>query len=298
MDLSSHLNFSQQDLRNRSFASQDLSGANFRGADLRGCSFRKACLVGTTFDGAIVGSTNRQYFIRFIVMIGVVVIEKEVITNLLFGALGKTWEDSAWPFIILLLILLATIGVLSVPAYLPKYITRKLPIAWIVGMLNGAVLGFYYGGAFSDNHPVMALLGGVCGAALLSCLPLIKRLQALTKIGIATAGTIATYGFSFYLGTWAIAALSIGRWVLMIGLGVITLFYLWLTTQQIFQLFWWIKYAPGTFFQGANLNDATFEGIQIHLTDIPKSRSNTGGKRSRVENFIERNEGDLEEGQS
>jgi hypothetical protein len=268
MDLSSHLNFSQQDLRNRSFAGQDLSGANFRGADLRGCSFRKACLLGGTFDGAIVGSTNRQYLIRFMVIIGVAVIEKEVIANLLFGALGKTWEDSAWPFITLLLILLAAIGVLSVPTYLSKYLARKLPIGWIVGMLNGAVLGFYYGGAFSDNHPVTALLGGVCGAALLGCLPLIKRLQALTKIGIATAGAIATYGFSFYIGTWAIAALSTGQWLLMIGLGGITLFYLWLTTQQIFQLFWWVRYAPGTFFQGANLSNATFEGIQFDLTDL------------------------------
>jgi Pentapeptide repeats (8 copies) len=272
MDLSSHLNFSQQDLRNRSFASQDLSGANFRGADLRGCSFRKACLVGATFDGAIVGSTNRQYLIRFLVIIGVAVIEKEVIANLLFGALGKTWEDSVWPFIILLLILLAAIGVLSVPTYLPKPIARKLPIGWIVGMLNGAVLGFYYGGTFSDSHPVTALLGGVCGAALLGCLPLIKRLQSLIKIGITTAGAIATYGFGFYLGTWAIAALSTGRWLLMISLGGITIFYLWLTTRQIFQIFWWVRYAPGTFFRGANLSNTTFEGIQIYLTDLHKKQ--------------------------
>jgi hypothetical protein len=268
MDLSSHLNFSQQDLRNCSFAGRDLSGANFRGADLRGCNFRQACLVGATFEGAIVGSTNRQYLLRFLVIIGIAVIGKEVIANLLFGALGKTWEDSAWPFIMLLLILLAAIGVLSVPTYLPKSVTRKLPMGWLVGMLNGAVLGFYYGGTFSDNHPIKALLGGVCGAALLGCLPFIKRLQSLTKIGIATAGVIATYGFSFYIGTWAIAALSTGRWLLSIGLGGITFFYLWLITQQIFQLFCWVRYSPGTFFHGANITQATFEGVKFHLTDL------------------------------
>jgi hypothetical protein len=230
---------------------------------------------GRSRDGAIVGSTNRQYLLRFLVIIGVAVIGKEMIANLLFGALGKTWEDSAWPFIVLLLILLAAISVLSVPTYLPKYLAQKLPLGWIVGMLNGAVLGFYYGGAFSDNHPVIALLGGVCGAALLGCLPLIKGLQSFTRIGIATAGAVATYGFTFYIGTWAIAALSTGRWLLVIGLGGITLLYLWLTTRQIFQLFWWVRYAPGTFFQGANL--CTYIP-QVRSEEIIKAEDTEDGK--------------------
>jgi hypothetical protein len=274
MDLSSHLNFSRQDLRNRSFSGQNLSGANFSEADLRGCSFRNACLVGASFDGAKMGSTNRQYLIRFIVMIGVAILGKEVVANLLFGALGKTWEDNSWPFIVLLLGLFAAIGLLSVPIYLPKEISKKIPIRGLVGVLNGAVLGFYWGGTTSDNDPVRATIAAAVVASLLGCLPLVKRLQSLTKIGIATLSIITTYGLSFYLGTWAIAALSTGGWLVAMGLGAITIFYLWLTTQQIFQMFWWVRYSPGTFFRGANLDNASFKGAQLQLTDLPKSSCN------------------------
>lgn len=91
-------------------------------------------------------------------------------------------------------------------------------------------------------------MGALIGVGLLGCLLLVQTIRSLTNIGIATFSTVASYGFSVYIGTWAIAALSTGRWPLAIGLGSITVFYLWLTTQQIFSFSGGCATPPEPFF--------------------------------------------------
>lgn len=59
------LDFSNQDLRNRSFKGQDLAGANFRKANIRGCDFSDANLEGADFSGAISGQSGKQTFVGF-----------------------------------------------------------------------------------------------------------------------------------------------------------------------------------------------------------------------------------------
>ncbi len=55
-----NLNFSHQNLRNRSFKGMDLSGANFSGSDIRGCNFTGAMLRGANFQGARMGQSRRR----------------------------------------------------------------------------------------------------------------------------------------------------------------------------------------------------------------------------------------------
>jgi uncharacterized protein YjbI with pentapeptide repeats len=59
MTQSLNLNFSNQNLRNRSFKGLDLSGANFSGSDVRGCNFTGAILRGANFQGAKMGQSRR-----------------------------------------------------------------------------------------------------------------------------------------------------------------------------------------------------------------------------------------------
>ncbi len=60
MTESGNLNFSNQNLRNRSFKGLDLSGANFSGCDIRGCNFTGAILRGANFQGARMGQSRRR----------------------------------------------------------------------------------------------------------------------------------------------------------------------------------------------------------------------------------------------
>jgi uncharacterized protein YjbI with pentapeptide repeats len=68
------LDFSNQDLRNRSFKdNQNLAGANFRNSDIRGCDFTNANLEGADFSGARAGRSRTQEIIFImVVLIGVV----------------------------------------------------------------------------------------------------------------------------------------------------------------------------------------------------------------------------------
>ena len=60
MTQSGNLNFSNQNLRNRSFKGLNLSGANFSGCDIRGCNFTGAILRGANFQGARMGQSRRR----------------------------------------------------------------------------------------------------------------------------------------------------------------------------------------------------------------------------------------------
>ncbi len=55
-----NLNYTNQNLQNRSFKGQDLSGADFTGSDLRGCNFTGANLIGTNFQKIKTGQSHRQ----------------------------------------------------------------------------------------------------------------------------------------------------------------------------------------------------------------------------------------------
>ncbi|MFO0167056.1 MAG: pentapeptide repeat-containing protein, partial [Microcystis sp.] len=68
------LDFSNQDLRNRSFKdNQNLAGANFRNADIRGCDFTNANLEGADFSGVKSGRSHRQKIILIAVALVVMI---------------------------------------------------------------------------------------------------------------------------------------------------------------------------------------------------------------------------------
>jgi len=54
------LNFSNQDLRNRSFKGLDLTGADFSNSDIRGCDFTDTILIGANFEGVRTGESRRR----------------------------------------------------------------------------------------------------------------------------------------------------------------------------------------------------------------------------------------------
>ena len=60
-----------------------------------------------------------------------------------------------------------------------------------------------------------------------------KQERRVWQAAIALTSGLCAYGMAFGLGTWTLAAGSTQRWLLALGLGVLTGLYLWLT-QRIF----------------------------------------------------------------
>lgn len=263
----SQCNFAGQNLRNRSFARQDLSGADFSGADLRGCNFRKAGLAGANFNRAQLGCSGFQQLVRIGLTVCVAIVMTDVVSRLVFGGLGKTWEDPTWPLVVLLQSVLVGAGLTSTAAFLTQHPRRYLA-QWCAGLLNGALVGFCYGGYFTNSNPAKATFGAIIGIFVVAVLIQCVGPQPWVMLCIWTASMIALYGFTFFVAMWAIAAWGTAHYLLAFGLSVVGLGVLWLTGYQLLQLLVTLKTLPGTFFQGSDLTNATFEDVVLKQTDL------------------------------
>jgi hypothetical protein len=263
----SQCNFAGQNLRNRSFAGQDLQGADFSGADLRGCNFRKAGLAGANFNRAQIGRSGFQHILRIGLTLWIALVMTDAVSRLVFGGLGKTWEDQTWPLVMLLQGVLLGAGLTSTVAFLTQHRRRYLA-RWCAGLLNGALVGFCYGGYFTNSNPAKATFGAIIGVFVVAALIRFVGPQPWVMLCIWTASTIALYGFTFFVSMWTIAAWGTAHYLLAFGLSVVGLGALWLTGHQILQLLTTFKTLPGKFFQGADLTDTTFEDVAVGQTDI------------------------------
>lgn len=86
MTQSGNLNFSNQNLRNRSFKGLDLSGANFSSCDIRGCNFTGAILRGANFQGARMGQSRRR--VRILIARAGVTAVSVTLAGALMGLIG------------------------------------------------------------------------------------------------------------------------------------------------------------------------------------------------------------------
>jgi Pentapeptide repeats (8 copies) len=243
----SQCNFARQDLRNRSFVGQDLRGADFSNSDLRGCNFQKACLTDANFRNARLGRSYFQVILRAIVTLGVAIVMTDAVSRLVFGALGKTWEDPAWPFVLLLQGVMAGIGLAMALTLFAKRPLR-LWAYWATGLLNGALLGFFYGGYLNNSNPGAAAIGATIGFLGMGILVRFAGSQPWLRLGVSMGSAIALYGFTFFVGMWAIAAWSTTNVLLAFLLSTLGLSALWLSGYQLLQLLTDIKTLPGTFF--------------------------------------------------
>ena len=201
----------------------------------------------------------------------------DAMSRLVFGALGTTWGNPAWPFVLLLQGVIAGIGLATV---FRLFAQRPLCV-WAyrtTALLNGALLGFFYGGYLNNSNPSTAALGAIIG--LLGMAVLLRSLgnQLWLQLAVAMGSAIALYGFTFFVGMWAIAAWSTQNIVLALGLSGLGLSTIWLCGYQLFQLIADLKMFPGTLFQGADLTNTIFEGASLKQTDIELLRNSKPDK--------------------
>lgn len=126
----------------------------------------------------------------------------------------------------------------------------------------------FYGGYLTNSNPFNAACGALIGIVFMILLLRYIGLQPWVKLGISTASAIAVYGFTFFIGTWAIAAWNPAHYLLGLGLSGLSLGSLWLAGYQVLQLLTDLKTLPGTFFKGADLTNATFENTVLMHTDL------------------------------
>lgn len=254
-------NFSNQNLRNRSFRGQDLQQADFRGSDLRGCNFDLAQLQGANFNRSRVGYGPESILIGLLVIAAFGGLACHAISQMLFGVLGTTGEDPAFPYLWALLVCLSSAGGSCATLNRSGHPFRVLKA--IAGLTTSALLGFFYGGVLMDNDPQGAAITAGIAAVAGAIISLIARTRLVT-IAISTVGGCAAYGLCFFCGTRASSLLSVhhvwagGYW------GLLALFCLGVTLRIIAILLAAVQDFAHTSWRGANLSQATFANIQIN----------------------------------
>ncbi|RUT04816.1 hypothetical protein DSM106972_043850 [Dulcicalothrix desertica PCC 7102] len=256
---SSHLNFSNQNLQNRSFKGLNLNGANFSGADIRGCDFSNAQLKDVNLTGAKIGQSPRVFVFVLTIACVVAIITFKAVSEMSFGVLGRTPEESAWSYSVALFV---SLGIAGLCASL-KRIIKENSIFYrlttiISGAASGALLGFYYGGSSQGNNPQIAVISAVF-ASLVMAFVCFKFKTGFVRVVVAVTGCITNYGFAFLLSSLAFAFLSIPNILLGSIFICLTLF---ATASTMFCLLQAVKEITSvgvTSFKGADLSNAKFD---------------------------------------
>ncbi len=261
-----NLNFTNQDLRNRSFKGLDLRGANFSGSDLRGCDFSCALLVGANFERVRTGITIRRVGILVTVAMIVAFLMASAVTRTVFSSISEPVGGRNWSYILALLVSLSMSGAASGVRIVIA--SQFRPVAFVFSAAaSGALLGFFYGGIAANQNPQVAIASAVVGGVLIGVVSLRVRTGAV-GVAIAIAAAVAGYGLAFWLWARALAFLSTQRLVWGIFLSVLSLAYIGLTISSLSLALKEIKKSSGTSFRHADLTHALFDNAQFPHTDF------------------------------
>jgi hypothetical protein len=150
-----------------------------------------------------------KLIIALLVAFVVAILSFHAASQMIFGVLGLTSEDSAWSYAVALFIsLLAASIALAIGTMTAKNsLTSRIAIA-TSGAISGAWLGVYYGGILAGGKNPQ--VGGVVAVitALLMVVNNFYLRKRLTTIVIAVMGTVATYGIAFMCSAATFAFLS------------------------------------------------------------------------------------------
>lgn len=261
-----HLDFSNQNLRDRSFRGQDLQGADFRGADIRGCDFRGAQLRGANFDHVRAGRSLKYFCTSILVTLIVALLAMNAISRMVYGAIAA--NDSAFALVLALHITSGLAGLATAFTTFSSVRSLLNRSAWMIaGAVSMALLGFFYIGTATGNNQTAAAVGALIGAGL-GAIACWRMSHPILITAVTGAGAIASYGFAFLVGARAIALLSGGYIFQSLLWGLISLVYLGLTTVLLGRVFQTVRATGRTSFEQADLIGASFRGAKLGNTEI------------------------------
>ncbi len=250
--------FSNRNLRNHSFRGQNLQRANFSGSDLRGCNFDLAQLQGATFDHARVGYGPESIIIGLLAIATFGGLAFYAISRMVFGGLGLAAESPTYPYLITLLGFLVSAGGCCAFSLCRRWLRL------IAALTTGALLGLFYGGVIQQNDPQAAIITATIVGVLTAIVSYTVR-SRLVPLAIFSIGSCAAYGFCFFCGTRASSLFNVQKLVAGGGWSLLCLIFWGLTLKILANILTELQDFAHTSWRGADLSDASFDGIQIDV---------------------------------
>ncbi|BAY86774.1 hypothetical protein NIES267_62850 [Calothrix parasitica NIES-267] len=266
------LDFSNQNLKNRSFKGQNLNGANFSYSDIRGCNFNRTSLREANFDNVKAGQTPQIFLSLITTALITTTIFFHAVSQMVFGVIERTPESPVWVYAIALLISLAITGITCTAMTLTNKKSLFYRIFLIIsGAASGAILGFFYGGtAAGGKNPQIAIISAILGALIMAISSFLFKRKFIPII-LSIGGTVANYGFAFLVGTRAISFLSTQNFLWGFCLSFLSLTYIGLTLTSLrYTLKEMTNYCV-TSFRGSDLTNTSFNNAKLGLSDFTKA---------------------------
>ncbi len=267
-----HLNFTNQNLQNRIFKGLDLRNANFSGADIRGCDFSNAQLQNTNFTKVKIGQPPRFLITLIFIAFLTAIIAFQAISQMSFGVLGRTPEESAWSYTVALFVSLGIAGIFAaIRGMIHRNEILQRIATTLLGATSGALLGFYYGGSSQNNNPQIAVMSSAIACLIMAIISFYIT-KPYMRVTVAALGFIAAYGFAFLIWSLAVAYLSTQNLILASILSifalsaiVLTMFCLKLAIQEI-------TTPRITSFRYADLTNAKLDNINLKKADFTNAK--------------------------
>jgi len=160
--------------------------------------------------------------------------------EIIFGLLGLTSEDPAWPLAITLGGFLALIA-LRLPVEQFRFTAWRRPInvmVWASRLSTGGLMGFFCGGRWAGNDLLGAIAGLAMGCFMASLLGhwWAKRYPRLELWLGGAIAFWAAYSLWLWLAAWGLSALLAQRWLsggLYCGLALIFCQWTWLGKEWL-----------------------------------------------------------------
>ncbi|MEM6253549.1 MAG: hypothetical protein AAF821_11560 [Cyanobacteria bacterium P01_D01_bin.156] len=170
--------------------------------------------------------------LRIVGLMAIALFTFHALSSLVFSVLGLFPDSPDWGLALTLagfLALAATsMGLQSIQVAPPRL------TGLASGAASGGILLFYSIGQMTDQNPTWAIGGAVIGFVMGGVLGVLSGGRpGFWRVAIALSSTLCAYGLAFGLGTWTLAAMGTGRWLLSIVLGSLTFLYLWFTRRSL-----------------------------------------------------------------
>ncbi|MEA5464707.1 hypothetical protein [Leptothoe sp. PORK10 BA2] len=166
-------------------------------------------------------------------LIAIALFSFHAISSLVFSVIDLAPSSPKWGLALTLWGFLAVAGAaagLGSLRSLGKNAQRLTGLA--SGAASVAILGFYTLGQLTGQQAQWAIVGAVLGCLVGGGLGITQRV-GFWRVAIAITSGLCAYGTAFGLGTWALAAVTVQRWELVLLMGLGTGLYLWLTRRAL-----------------------------------------------------------------
>ena len=179
----------------------------------------------------------------------------ESLSQMIFGVLGMTPEDPNYLMRIVLIGFLAVVG--GLVAIADRMAFRRV-ILTISALLEGLMLGFYWGGNILGRSLFnVCLVGGITAFIFLCGFLLLERKGF--GVMVFTLGVAFANGMFFLSGVNALQALFVQQWLYGVGWSLIAVVYFVATIQTIAALYQQFKVTTATNFAGADLSQVRWQ---------------------------------------